>query len=403
MTQPYQITIEMPKAITVQQERDLVREALAKNPVSLVLKRRLAAMLVITNEFEEAVDLFDQIIALDAEPKVASYSSLAQALLSRENEADTIRAGDAARKALALAVNPAERSHVLAQVGKVQARLGDVALARDSLAQALVENPENKEAYKRLVAVYFAAKQPGDIVALSDGLLAKGVNHSRLLGSRTMALAQLGKIAAAQEAGGLDHFCYRDRLSPPVGWGDMDEFNAGLAAEMMNHPALRLDRYGAAARNTWQIYEPATGNPPHVAALQKMILAQVDRFGDSLSGHDHPWARARPARGIFKNWCLINGGEGFVDWHVHQSGWLSGVYYVAVPKRVCDGDDLGGCLALGLPENLVGEQAAADYGMHVIRPEPGLLAMFPGHSFHRTFAHGTSENRICFAFDVWPG
>jgi hypothetical protein len=182
----------------------------------------------------------------------------------------------------------------------------------------------------------------------------------------------------------------------------MSEFNKGLAAELLNHPAMRLDRYGTASRNTWQVDEPSTGNPPCVAALQKHILAHVESFADSFTGHDHPWVRARPTKGILKNWCLISGGEGFVEWHVHQSGWLSGVYYVAVPERASGGDDLGGCLGLGLPEELVGEQAAAAFGIQVVRPEPGLLTMFPSHTFHRTYAHGSTAKRICFAFDVWP-
>jgi hypothetical protein len=28
--------------------------------------------------------------------------------------------------------------------------------------------------------------------------------------------------------------------------------------------------------------------------------------------------------------------------------------------------------------------------------------LFPSHSYHRTFAHGLDQRRVCFAFDVRP-
>jgi tetratricopeptide (TPR) repeat protein len=401
MTQHFQINIETPKAITIPQERDLIRQALAQNPGSLMLKRRLAMMLFITDEFDEAIDLFTQTSALD--PDAVDYVMLAECFLSRETDADAVRAGEAARRAFDLTPLAVGRAQALAILGKVQTRLGEWAAARATFTQALAEDPANSDAYKRLIALHVQANQPAEILTLGERLMAQGVGHSRLLVSRTLALAQLGDVAAAHASVGLDHFHYHDIINAPPGWDDLASFNAGLAAELLRHPALRFDRYGTASSKTWRIDEPGTGNSPYVDALQKHIAAQVDGFVGSVSGHDHPWVRARPDRGIFHNWCVITDGEGFEEWHVHQNGWLSGVYYVAVPDRITGGDDLGGCLTFGLPADLVGEQVAAAYGTKVERPEPGLLMMFPSHTYHRTFAHGTPERRICFAFDIWPG
>jgi hypothetical protein len=94
--------------------------------------------------------------------------------------------------------------------------------------------------------------------------------------------------------------------------------------------------------------------------------------------------------------------EGFELWHVHQFGWISGVYYVDIPEAVTEGDDKGGCIAFGLPDDMVGEEAAAAFGEILVRPTPGLLMLFPSHTYHRTFAHGADERRICLAFDIQP-
>jgi hypothetical protein len=42
MTQHFQISIQAPNSITIPQERDLIRPALAQNPESLIRERRLA-------------------------------------------------------------------------------------------------------------------------------------------------------------------------------------------------------------------------------------------------------------------------------------------------------------------------------------------------------------------------
>ena len=99
---------------------------------------------------------------------------------------------------------------------------------------------------------------------------------------------------------------------------------------------------------------------------------------------------------------MITEGPGFEEWHVHQHGWLSGVYYVAVPEAVAHGDGEAGCLAFGLPDELIGKDAADAYGVEIARPRAGLSMLFPSHVYHRTFPHATRENRICLAFDLWP-
>jgi hypothetical protein len=73
-----------------------------------------------------------------------------------------------------------------------------------------------------------------------------------------------------------------------------------------------------------------------------------------------------------------------------------------VPESIAHGESEAGCIALGLPADLVGEYAAAAYGTGVVRPQSGLLLMFPSHTYHRTFPHGERDRRICVAFDLKP-
>jgi hypothetical protein len=171
----------------------------------------------------------------------------------------------------------------------------------------------------------------------------------------------------------------------------------------MKHPSLRYDRYGTASTNTWRIDEPAAGGSDLVLLLQQSIVTAVNDYVGRLADQHHPWVKARPENGILHNWCVITDGDGYEEWHVHQNGWLSGVYYIAVPDRIVTGADTAGCIAFGLPDDLVGSDAAAAFGTRIERPASGTLLMFPSHCYHRTFAHGDHGRRICLAFDIWPG
>jgi uncharacterized protein (TIGR02466 family) len=136
--------------------------------------------------------------------------------------------------------------------------------------------------------------------------------------------------------------------------------------------------------------------------LLDMIRGALDKDLAQYDATDHPWAATRPREAMLRSWCVITESDGFEGWHVHQFGWLSGVYYVRVPPAISQGTGRQGCLAFGLPEELAGSAAAEAYGEHIVRPREGLMLSFPSHAYHRTYAHGSRDKRICIAFDLRP-
>ena len=85
--------------------------------------------------------------------------------------------------------------------------------------------------------------------------------------------------------------------------------------------------------------------------------------------------------------------------HIHESGWLSGVYYPKVPSDIgASEDDPTGWIEFGLPQDLYRVKKAPP--LRLIKPEEGLLVLFPSYFFHRTVPTGSEELRIRIAFDV---
>lgn len=397
----FSLEIEPPIALAKSHEAPLLRQAIAVNPGSTALRAKLALLLFIQDQFDEALEIYSQLMRDD--PRAEWAIMMAECHISRETPEDDRAAERMASLAVSLTDQPLQRVEAQAALGKALIRQGRTEEARATLQAALDANPSNTNVYKRLAALDLKAGAAQDALDTADRLIETGIGHSRLLVARVLALATQGRIDDARDAVGLDRFLHREFLAPPAGWPDLAAFNADVRAELERHPDLRYDRYGTASTRTWRIDQPAYASSVAIPALQDQIRSAVMRQVARLEAEDSTWTRARPEKGILHNWCVLTDADGYEEWHVHQGGWMSGVYYVDVPPAVRAGSGREGCIAFGLPEDLVGQEASHQFGETVVRPEPGLMLLFPSHSYHRTFAHGSEGRRICLAFDVQRG
>jgi uncharacterized protein (TIGR02466 family) len=385
------------KLLTTGQELDLLRAAYRRSPAPH-MRVGICRLLMLEEAFADVVEVLTGGEPLDYRCEMI----LANAYLAAETADTDLLARAAANRALGLAESNVERSGALATRGKCETRLGEPARALATLGEALALDPHNRDACKRIAALELEAGRPQAVLDLTGDLLTKGANHARLFAAESLAHARDGDIAAARRADGFDAFHLAEQLAPPPGWETIEAFNAALAEELLAHPGIRYERYGSASELTWRIENPARANTPLFKLLLAQIIAALERHAVRVGRSDHPWAAAVPQQAFVRNWCVITESEGFETWHVHQFGWLSGVYYVRIPDSIAQGSSLDGCLAFGLPAELAGTEGAAAFGEHVVRPREGLMMTFPSQCYHRTYPHGTREKRICVAFDLRP-
>lgn len=398
LTVNFDITVESAKRFSAEQELVLARTAFKHKSASRQARSRLATLLNIVDAFGETIEL----LSPAGDLSFAETMMLVQAYLAAETDAGNREARSLARKGVALAETELARASALAELGKTQARLGDPA-ALNSLREALALDPANKNACKRLAAWHFERGQDSEVLDFASALSREGVWHSRLSAAQVLALARMGRIDEARAVDAREALGLRRPLPVPHGYADIETFNADLTTQLLSHPALRFERYGTASEETWRIDNPMSAHAPLVGDLLAGIRATIADHAGSLAGFDHSWVRARPKSGTLHCWSVITEGDGYETWHVHQFGWLSGTYYLQVPQGITDGSGEGGCLAFGLPEDIVGEDAANAFGRELVRPEAGVVTLFPSHSYHRTFSHNLMEQRICIAFDLLLG
>jgi tetratricopeptide (TPR) repeat protein len=396
-TAAFHLSIPAPKMLTSKEELALLRTAVRRNPASSDLRFALALQLLKSDRFDELIDL----VSATGSGEYRFFHLHAEALLARGTSADD---NDLESRCLHLLHTPLpsyQRADVLSLLGKVYLRREERDAARACLQEALALNAFEKDAYKRRVALSLREEAPEEVLALAGRMVSSGITHSRVLCSQVLALAALGMVEEARGAQGLEEFLYQTEPAPPEAW-TLQDFNQALAAEIHGHPDTRYNRYGSASAHTWRIDEPVITRTRLLPALQKMIADAIEAYVHRLPAGGHPFLAGRPAAAHLRNWCVITEGDGHETWHVHQNGWLSGVYYIHVQDHIEHGQGKEGCLAFGLPEEIVGDEAARQFGEVLCRPRSGLLMLFPSHTYHRTYPHYGPGRRICFAFDVIP-
>jgi Flp pilus assembly protein TadD len=309
----------------------------------------------------------------------------------------------------------------LARIRALQARAPSpvlLALEADAL-HALGETAQAGERYAQAHAALGDA-DPAFLNAWARHLLAAGRPEEAALrataATRTdpdnqEAWANLGTawrlLGDAREA----WLCDYERLAgvvavePPPGFADRDAFLAALEAALV--PLHRAGR--EPARQSLRGGSQTSGRlfgrrDPVIAATQQALQHAVERWIATLPDDPtHPFLRRKAPRIRFSgSWSVRLWSSGRHANHIHNEGWMSSAFYVALPPSIgaatADGAQAG-YLQFGQPP--------VEYGLalparRVVRPEPGTLALFPSYFWHGTAPFTDTVPRLTVAFDMLP-
>lgn len=295
----------------------------------------------------------------------------------------------------AVAADP-EAATAQADLGTLRQEAGDPAGAVAAYRRAMALRPGWTAPAANLAAALIKLGDHAAALAALAPLLAAQPTHAHALAYRALALWELGQDAEARALLGLDRLIFAERLE---GFGE----DAALAAEIAGHPSLT----GAADPRRRAVREGAvTGNllaPPRGPATEAFLAALEARLATWIAALPadpaHPWLAARPARWQLLGWGNLLRGPGHQAPHIHNLGWLSGVYYVALPPAIrADDPDQGGWIRFGRP----------GYGLPTRRPPEtrslppaqGQLLLFPSYLWHETLPFRGEGLRISLAFDL---
>jgi uncharacterized protein (TIGR02466 family) len=216
-----------------------------------------------------------------------------------------------------------------------------------------------------------------------------------------LARMALGDDAGVSQLLNHDRLVVRRQLPVPAGYPDLASFNASLAATAAAHPTLHRAplRHATAGglHSGSLLVDP--GEP--IDGLQQALHRALEDYVQNLPDWPrHPFVSRRPRSWLLDLWCVVMQRGGHQVPHIHPEAWLSGVYYPRVPQSVRAGAGPSGWLAFGEPDRAFPTRVQRPSLR--VRPEEGLLVLFPSYFFHHTVPLDSDGQRISVAFDVVP-
>lgn len=349
------------------------RAAIRRDPASAQGQRELAELV-----WMQTGDLAKARAELDAAPQTAEIVAITVHLLQGAGalkEAYALAAARAARDPslqilaarAALAIDPqaADRHLAAAPQGFSPARAKaeietDLALGRTA------------QAVRRAEALH--AARPRD-------------QHACALLATAWRLAGDPRYRALYD---YDRLVGRYRIDPPQGWSSLDSYLGDLGRALdeihgpLTHPMDQSLRHGSQTMRGLSDYPH-----PAIRALFGALDPPIRRHLAALGATQQDYA-------IASAWSVRLNSGGFHINHVHPEGWISSAFYVRLPAQL---QGTEGFLKFGEPGPPTLPPLPEE---HVVKPEPGLLVLFPSYMWHGTVPFSSPDKRLTCAFDIVP-
>lgn len=291
------------------------------------------------------------------------------------------------------------RAPMLAFAAQLAGETGDaagaVALAAEAVRLAQPGDPGALEAEVRALLAAGEAEKASESAAR---LLALNPKNQRFIAFQATAWRLAGdpRYKALYD---YARFVKAATMSVPATWPTLQAYLADLVLELKAAHPFKAQPFGQSVRLGSQRSDILSVSTRAIAAFPEAIAEPVSAYMEQLGTGTDPFRSRNHERAqMIGNWSVwLRPGGHHAD-HVHPDGWISSACYIELPAAVTAGGREG-WLRFGKPGVPVGRDLPAE---HWIRPEPGLLTLFPSYMWHGTEQFSGTDPRLTVAFDLVP-
>jgi uncharacterized protein (TIGR02466 family) len=303
----------------------------------------------------------------------------------------------------ALALTP-EQAGTLVALGNLAQQANDDRVASGLYRRALAIQPGSVAAANNLASASLKLSDPAAALDATDRVLKADPGNVRATAYGIVALRALGRAGEAEDLVGFGSLVRMIDMDVSGRYPDITAFNDDLTIALKTHPNLsnNWDPTQRAIRGGTIVPRLLEHQVPVIQAFESCLRDAVDRAIAALPDDpSHPYLAKKPRLYDLDIWGNLLGRADHQSAHIHNLGWMSGVYYVAVPAADRDENPRAGWIEFNRPgygiPALGGEQ-----GIEAIRPEPGMIILFPSYVWHGTIPFSGPGERISIAFDLHP-
>ncbi|HWU75596.1 MAG TPA: tetratricopeptide repeat protein [Rhodanobacter sp.] len=267
--------------------------------------------------------------------------------------------------------------------------------------RALRAQPADMAARKLMLAARLGVGDARGALPHCDALLSAAPDDQYLIALQTMAWRLLDD-PRYREYCDYANLVLPQQLETPSGWSDLASFFVDLKRslarlhETQKHPLL----FQSLRHGTETTEDLTRSADPVIQALFNAFHAPIRRYLEHIGRGADPLRRRNHGRWRFNgSWSVRLRTSGFHTSHVHPRGWISSACYIDLPDSMGDARRKDGALTFGVPGIVTTPVLSAE---HEVRPEVGMLVLFPSYFWHGTVPFSGEQTRLTVAFDVVP-
>jgi tetratricopeptide (TPR) repeat protein len=189
------------------------------------------------------------------------------------------------------------------------------------------------------------------------------------------------------------------RLGVPEGWASLSEYLRDLSAALRERHLFKTHPFSNSEEGGSKIADLLELPDPTIRAFRQALQPAVDAHLRHLGTGTDPLRRRNTGRwkidGIWSVWLRPHG---FHHNHTHPQAWLSSASYIELPDEVA-AEGRAGWIKFGEPGLPTRPRLSFE---HAVKPEPGMLVLFPSYMWHGTIPFVTGDSRLTIAFDIVP-
>lgn len=258
--------------------------------------------------------------------------------------------------------------------------------------------PDNNDALSAYCRALLAAGEASQAAALAQTLRERDPVNQLFIALQATAWRLLGdeRYHALYD---YDALVFASPLDTPSGWSSLDSYLDDLiealdrAHRYKTHPFYQSVRHGS------QISSISGFDAPALRAFPEAAAGPPRRYVERLGAGDDS-LRARNLGGfrLFSTWSILLPPNGFHVNHVHPQGWLSSACHLR-PAQEDPACEKAGWFKLGEPGVETTPELSPE---RFVKPEPGVMVIFPSYMWHGTERFNEGPGRLTVAVDIVP-
>ena len=141
-------------------------------------------------------------------------------------------------------------------------------------------------------------------------------------------------------------------------------------------------------------------NHPSIQDIKKCIEIKIEEYREYFSFKNEGFLENWPNNYDLFGWIVKMKKGGYLESHIHKEGWLSGSFYINIPRKnnnINEGNIVFSEMGPRYPVKDIHK-----YTRKTIELSTRSICIFPSCIFHETIPFDAKEDRITLAFDVMP-